>query len=171
MREKLFNPLKMTSAGFGAPPDRGAARQPRGHKTDGQPVEPTGLGADNPPAIGPAGTVHCSVEDWAKFVGVHLQGAMGKSTLLKAETFKKLHTAPEGSPYAMGWLPAPAPGGEGIVLNHAGSNTMWYAVAWVLPKQNLAVVVMCNQAGPGEKACEEASQTLIRRHLDSKRAK
>jgi CubicO group peptidase (beta-lactamase class C family) len=171
MREKLFHPLKMTSAGFGAPLDRGGARQPRGHTTAGEPVEPTRPDADNPAAIGPAGTVHCSVSDWARFIALHLSAARGDAKLLKGETFRKLHAAPEGAHYTMGWNTGPSPWGDGVALNHAGSNTMWYALAWVLPKQNLAVLVMCDQAGPGEKACEEASEALIRQHLDRGSAK
>ena len=53
MREKIFRPLGMTTAGFGAPGTRAKNDQPRGHKADGSPVEP-GPGADNPVAIGPA---------------------------------------------------------------------------------------------------------------------
>ena len=167
MREKLFTPLGMSSAGYGAPADRGSARQPRGHTQDGKVMEPTQPGSDNPPAIGPGGTVHCTVGDWGKFVGLHLRGGRGEPTkLLKAETFQKLHAAPEGNPYAMGWLVGRSPLGDGTALSHAGSNTMWYAVAWVLPKSNVAVVVMCNQGGPGgpaEKACDEVAGNLLRR--------
>lgn len=165
IREKLFTPLGMASAGFGAPIDRGNARQPRGHINSGDPVEPTQAGSDNPPAIGPGATVHCSVGDWAKFVTLHLRGARGEARLLKPETFKKLHTPPEGSPYAMGWLAGRSPLGKGVALNHAGSNTMWYAVASVMPEDNVAVIVLCNQGGPGgpgEKACNEAIGLLIR---------
>jgi CubicO group peptidase (beta-lactamase class C family) len=164
MRERLFKPLGMSSAGFGAPADRGMVRQPRGHR-GATPVEPTEQGADNPPAIGPAGTVHCSAPDWAKFVALHLNGARGEGKLLKPETFKKLHTPPEGSPYAMGWLTGPSPLGKGVALNHAGSNTLWFAVTWVLPESNRAVVVMCNQGppeGPASKACDEAVVALMR---------
>jgi CubicO group peptidase (beta-lactamase class C family) len=142
--------------------------------SDGKPVEPTAQASDNPPAIGPAGTVHCSVGDWAKFVTLHLQGERGKAKLLKAETFKRLRTPPEGSSYAMGWLVGPSPLGKGVALNHAGSNRMWYAVTWVLPESDLAVLVMCNQGEPGaaaEKACDEASALLIRRQVGRKGAK
>lgn len=171
MRERLFKPLAMTGAGFGAPSDRGNVRQPRGHTNGGQPVEPALAGSDNPPAIGPGGTVHCSVGDWAKFVTLHLRGARGDATLLKAETFKKLHAAPEGNPYAMGWLAGKSPLGDGPALNHAGSNTLWYAVAGILPEQDVAVVVMCNRGGPGgagAKACDEASGALLRRPASAK---
>jgi CubicO group peptidase (beta-lactamase class C family) len=165
MRERLFNPLGMSSAGFGAPIDRGTTHQPRGHTADGKPVEPAQKGSDNPAAIGPAATAHCAVGDWAKFVSLHLQAARGRPRLLKAETFKKIQTPPEGSAYAMGWLVGPSPLGEGVALNHGGSNTMWYAVAWIVPKENVAVVVMCNQGAPGspgEKACDEVSGKLLR---------
>ena len=54
MRELLFEPLGMKSAGFGPPGTSGANDQPRAHTPDGKPVEP-GVFADNPPALGPAG--------------------------------------------------------------------------------------------------------------------
>ena len=62
LRERLFEPLGMTSAGFGAPATPGKVDQPWGHLGEiGElhPVEPGPL-ADNPPAIGPAATVHAS---------------------------------------------------------------------------------------------------------------
>src|SRR5262245_42335581 len=105
MREKIFRPLGMTTAGFGAPGTRAKNDQPRGHKGDGSPVEP-GPGADNPVAIGPAGIVHCSIGDWAKFIAANLPSA--KTKLVKAETLEKLHTPAPASPgepkYAMGWI-------------------------------------------------------------------
>ena len=45
---------------------------------------------------------------------------------------------------------------------------MWYAVVWVLPDSDVAVVVACNQGGPGgpgDKACDEVSAALLRRHI------
>lgn len=81
MQAEVFTPLGITTAGFGAPgtraKDDGANRvidQPRGHSLlGGAPVEP-GKNADNPAAIGPAGTVHMSIGDWAKYVVAHLDG-------------------------------------------------------------------------------------------------
>src|SRR3954469_12769597 len=100
MREKLFRPLGMTTAGFSAPGTRAKNDQPRGHKPDGTPVEP-GPAADNPFAIGPAGTVHCSIGDWAKFAAATLPSA--KTKLVNPEPLKPLHPpAPGDPPYAMG---------------------------------------------------------------------
>ena len=154
MKEKIFGPLKMNSAGFGAPGVKNALTQPRGHKADGTAVE-IGPGADNPAGIGPGGIVHCSIADWGKFVGMHLQKKM-----LKAETFEKLHK-PVGD-YAMGWMVTKRPWANGPVFTHAGTNTMWYAVVWASPTDNFAVLVMCNQGGDGAaKACDEAASKLI----------
>jgi CubicO group peptidase (beta-lactamase class C family) len=157
-REKIFRPLAMTTAGFGAPGTRAKNDQPRGHKPDGSPVEP-GPGADNPVAIGPAGIVHCSIEDWSKFVAANLPGA--KKKLVKPETLEKLHTPAPGAPkYAMGWMIADnQPWAGGPALTHAGSNTMWYAVAWLAPNKDFAVLVATNQANG--KACNDAVLALI----------
>jgi CubicO group peptidase (beta-lactamase class C family) len=168
---RLFEPLKMTTAGFGPPGRMGSVDHPRGHSAGGLPFEPGPL-ADNPPSLGPAGTVHCSVEDWSKFIALHLRGAEGDARLLKAETFTRLHTAAAGpgDAYAMGWGAAERPWGGGTVLTHAGSNTLWYAVTWLAPKRNFAVMVMCNQGGDNAaKATDDACGALIEEYLKAKR--
>jgi CubicO group peptidase (beta-lactamase class C family) len=169
MREKIFRPLGMTTAGFGAPGTRMKNDQPRGHKPDGAPVEP-GPEADNPVAIGPAGIVHCSIGDWAKFAAANLPSA--KTKLVKPETLEKLHTpvppAAGEPPYAMGWIIADnQPWAGGPALTHAGSNTMWMAVAWLAPKKDFAVLVACNQAN--DKACNDAVLALIADHFKGQR--
>jgi len=162
VREKIFRRLGMTTAGFGAPGIAGRNDQPRGHKADGTPVEP-GPGADNPVAIGPAGIVNCSIGDWAKFAEANLPSA--KIKLVKAETLKKLHTPVSGEgQYAMGWMVMDnQPWAGGPALTHAGSNTMWMAVAWVAPEKDFAVLVTCNQAD--FEACNDAVLALIGDHF------
>jgi CubicO group peptidase (beta-lactamase class C family) len=158
MREKIFRPLGMTTAGFGAPGTRNKNDQPRGHQADGTAVEP-GPGSDNPVAIGPAGIVHCSIGDWAKYAAANLPSA--KIKLVKPETLKKLHTPADGKPkYAMGWIIADGqPWAGGPALAHDGSNTMWYATAWIAPAKDVAILVACNQANA--KACNDAVLALI----------
>jgi CubicO group peptidase (beta-lactamase class C family) len=168
-RAKIFRPLGMTSGGFGAPGTRARNDQPRGHKADGSPVEP-GPGADNPVAIGPAGIVHCSIGDWAKFAAANLPSA--KTKLVKPETLEKLHTPAPASagepPYAMGWIVADGqPWAGGPALTHGGSNTMWMAVVWLAPGKDFAVVIACNQAS--DKACNDAAIALIGDHFKGER--
>jgi CubicO group peptidase (beta-lactamase class C family) len=164
LRARLFEPLGMKSSGYGAPGTTDAVDQPRGHGADGKPVLP-GPGADNPAAIGPAGTVHASLEDWARFVSLHLDGARGRPRLLTAASFKKLHEPPPDPKdrYAMGWAVTERPWAGGRVLTHSGSNTMWYCTTWIAPEKGFAVLVTCNQGGDvAAKACDDAAGALIR---------
>jgi len=165
MHKRLFGPLKMSTCGFGAMGTPGKIDEPWQHRVAGtrhQPIEP-GPRADNPPVIGPAGTVHCSMGDWAKFIQAHLRGELGESGLLKPATFKYLHTSPYGD-YGFGWLLVQRPWAGGLALNHAGSNTQNFAIVWMAPLKDFGVLVMTNQAdqqGETFKACDETAAALI----------
>jgi CubicO group peptidase (beta-lactamase class C family) len=170
MQQRLFAPLGITTAGFGAPGDADAVDQPRGHHAGGRVQEP-GRGADNPAAIGPAGTVHLSLADWAKFVALHADAS--GCALLAPETMAKLHTPGDGpgEKYAMGWIVAYRPwakggeDGEGLTLTHGGSNTMWFVVVWIAPERNLAFLAATNKGGnDAVRACDEVIGALIRHH-------
>jgi CubicO group peptidase (beta-lactamase class C family) len=165
IKEMLFAPLGMKTAGFGWTASKGKRDQPWGHLGDGKrPVEP-GPGADNPLCIGPGGTVHCSIGDWAKFAALHVGGGDGER-LLTDETLEKLHTPVGDQDYAMGWNTTERPWGGGKVLTHAGSNTMNFAVAWLAPKKKFASLAATNCAGKGaQKACDDVAGLLIGRNL------
>ena len=163
MRRWLFRPLGMTTCGFGAMGTPGKIDEPRQHTLSGRthvPIEPGPL-SDNPAVIAPAGLVHCSVLDWAKFLRAHLRGEQGLPGILKPETFKKLHTAPSGD-YGFGWLITSRPWAGGRALTHAGSNTQNFAVAWMAPLRDFAVVVTTNQGGDEAfKGCDAVAGALI----------
>lgn len=170
MTQMVFEPLGMKSVGFGGLGTPGEIDQPWGHRADGNPVPKNGPAVDNPPVLGPAGTVHCSLADWAKFVSDHLRGSRGEKALLKPETYRMLNTPPFGGQYALGWATVERDWGGGTVLTHAGSNTMNYAVVWAAPKRDLAVLVTTNQGGPAAaKACDEAAGALIKLQTEKKR--
>jgi len=164
---RLFTPLGLKSAGFGAPGTPTRLDQPRGHLNhDGKiVVVPPGPGADNPAAIGPAGTVHCSIGDFARYGAWHAQEGRGNS-LLREESFAKLHRPPEGQDYAMGWGVTQRGWAGGVTLTHSGSNTMWYTVIWLAPEKGVAFVAATNIAGrDAEKACDDAVAAVIKRVL------
>jgi CubicO group peptidase (beta-lactamase class C family) len=145
---RLFGPLGMSSCGFGAPATPGTVDAPWGHSgTTGAytPVAP-GPYADNPPALGPAGTVHCALADWAKFAALHLAGARGESTFLSAATFAELQTPWPGGDYALGWIVVDRAWAGGFALTHAGSNTMFFANLWIAPAKDRALLVATNAA-------------------------
>ena len=116
-----------------------------------------------PPVMGPAGRVHCTIQDWGKFVVDHLRGPRGEPSILKKSTYEILHKPPFGGNYALGWLVVKRDWGGGAVLHHAGSNTMNYANGWVAPRRGFAVLVCVNQGGDRAfKATDAASAALIR---------
>ena len=167
MKLHVFAPLGMKGCGFGGVGTPGQVDQPWGHLADGRAVDRNGPAVDNAPALGPAGTVHCTLESWAAFVADHLRGSRGEKALLSPDSYKRLHAPPAGD-YALGWGTAQRDWAGGPVLTHNGSNTMNYSVAWLAPKRGFAVLVVANQAGPrAERGADEAASALIQ--LQAKR--
>jgi D-alanyl-D-alanine carboxypeptidase len=129
MKRDLFQKLSLKSCGFGAPKNA-----PWGHSvTDGKITSvAAGLQADNPPALGPAGTVHCSALDWSKFLALYLNT---QQTLVSASTLEKLKTNVSEKSYftyssiarlERDWS-------KGPVFAIAGSNTFNYAYVAIAP--------------------------------------
>lgn len=172
VRERVFAPLGMTSAGFG-PPEAGGDRdhpdQPWGHVSRGgeRAAMAPGPWSDNPLVIGPAGTVNCSIEDLARYAALHLQGARGVEGLLLAPaSFERLHTDSYEQDYAMGWARLERSWAGGTALNHSGSNGMWFAVIWIAPKRDLALVAATNDGGSTAfAACDAAIGAMLKAYL------
>lgn len=159
LRDEIFMPLGMTSAGFGAPATLGNVDQPYGHTPE--PVEPEPHG-DNPQAVAPAGTVHMSVTDFAKHAIFHLTG---EPKLVGRETLSLLHT-PLESGYALGWSVGERKWANGTGFNHAGSNTLFFALIGLAPAKNGAIVCASNLGTEeGENACIGVFQSLTKRYL------
>lgn len=165
LREKLFQPLELTSAGFRAPATNGRIDQPYGHNP--RPVDPEPQG-DNPAAIAPAGAVHCSILDLARYARFHL--GRGPAGLLSAEQLADLHRPePAADGYALGWQVVERPWAGGTALTHAGSNTMFYSVIWLAPQRDFAAVAACNLGTrEGFAACDAAVAHLIQKYLANK---
>jgi CubicO group peptidase (beta-lactamase class C family) len=163
MRDQLFRPLMMTSSGFGVPGTIGVIDQPWGHKWTNGRLDPQQ--ADNPPAIGPAGTVNGSIWDMARYVLFHLNGANGEGRLLSKESFARLHMPPPGQDYALGWSRQDRDWAKGFTLSHNGSNTLNFASFWLAPRIKFAAVICSNIGGDsGEKTCDETAQALIKKY-------
>ncbi len=145
MRKEVFEPLGMTSAGFGGLGTPGEIDQPWPHSGRDTPAATNGPAQDNPPVMGPAGRVHCSIQDYALFLADHMRRGMGEKPLLRIKTYDVLHAPPFGDELAPGWIALDRTWARGIALHHAGSNTMNHVVAWVAPVRGVAVVVAMNQ--------------------------
>jgi CubicO group peptidase (beta-lactamase class C family) len=147
MRTHLFEPLKLQTAGFGAPGREGAIDQPLGH-SDNLPsgARPHHVGsrvADIPVVLGPAGRVHMSLRDMLSYLMAHRD----RSGFLDPQTWTTLHTPPFGGEYAMGWLVRP----DGA-LWHNGSNLLWYAEAFFDTASGVAATAACNDGNRARSA-------------------
>ena len=159
MRQRLFEPLGMSRAGFGPPGDEAAVDHPWGHLVQNGERRP--MFADNPPSMGPAGTVHASLRDWAKFAALHLQRGTDEA-VLSARSRQRLRTPPQAGSYACGWMVTERRWAPGPVLTHTGSNTLWFCVAWLAPEAGFGVLVTCNQGGAAA-ACDAVAAACVRR--------
>ena len=163
--ERVFKPLHM-KIGFGGTGTLGKEDQPWPHGEDGKPMPENGPAMDNPTSLGPAGTCHAALGEYAKFVADHLRGSSGKKALLPASLYNDLHTPQPGTNYAFGWQVTQRPWAGGVALTHNGTNTMNYSVVWMAPEKGFAVVAACNQGGnKAAAACDEASSLLINRRV------
>jgi CubicO group peptidase (beta-lactamase class C family) len=163
IRERVFAPLELRSAGLGPQASLGKIDAPLGHRVIGKKARAflAGPGGDNPAILGPAGTAHMSVLDFARWAGWNAGRGKRGPALVRPATLKKLHTpiiempekkdAAPGTPargkYGLGWAEmlvewAPAP-----LLYHGGSNGMNLAHIWIDPKSDFAMVMVTNIGG------------------------
>ena len=171
MTDQIFGPLGMTNTGFGAPGRSGQFDEPLGHlEENGSLVAvPPGRNADNPRALGPAGTVHTTLSDYAQYMFAHLEGERGIPGIVTAGTFQFLHTPVRNSSYALGWdTDNSQPWTEGPVISHSGSNARWWANAGLAPGMNVGVFMVTNAAtDAAQDGSDELGQLLIQRILNS----
>jgi CubicO group peptidase (beta-lactamase class C family) len=163
VQKELFLPLDMKSAGFGGTGTPGKIDQPWGHYHNDDLAKTNGPKMDNPPHIGPAGTVHCTLQDWAKFVSDQLRGARGADGILKGATYLKLQSpAFNSKKQACGWGITNNDIVGDRVWSHLGSNNMNFAYAVMVPSKDFAVLVVTNKGGDiTRKACGEAIDALL----------
>lgn len=161
--DEVFRPLGLSGAGLGAPVhDASGLGNAWGHR--GPPearvaVDPTTPWADNPPILGPAGTAHMTLYDYARWLQVMIGG---EQAWLSAEGVRGLITPREGQPYARGWITRPETWAGGTTtIAHEGSNTLWHAIAVAAPDKGLGFFVLSNGGLEGRSAAVPLIRQLI----------
>ena len=139
MEERLFTPLGMYSAGFGAPGTPGEVDQPWNHLRDDAGTSWTPGQFADPAALGPAGTVHVSIADWAKFIQLWFPNS--EPEILDREALNELIT-PRSGDYAAGWSVFSWNGDIGI--GHGGGGDFSLSNLWVAPNRERAYVAVAN---------------------------
>ncbi|MEW6024422.1 MAG: serine hydrolase domain-containing protein [Pseudomonadota bacterium] len=144
MQKEVFQPLGMRNVGFGNTNDG----QNRGHQ-GGKPMLTMRTFDDGaPPMFGPAGFLHMSLGDWARFNLDQLAGSKGQGKLLTPASYRLMQTAQPGRPAGLDWgVQASIAGRQGPVLVHQGSDGNWLAMAVLFPEQGSGVLAVAN-AGP-----------------------
>jgi len=165
IEQYLFSPLGMESVGFNGLGTEGMVDQPWGHSRSNPPwVRGNGRAAEiNPPVIGPAGTVYCTIQDWAKFITDQLRGARGEPGFLSPEAYTML-LSDYGGFYSLGWSLYPGNWAGGVAYGHYGSNSLYFAYALMVPDLNYAVMVATNAGDSNASdAIEAAADKIFKR--------
>ena len=159
--ERIFDPLELESAGLGGTATDGRYDAPVGHEVlaDGTIVpRPWGVSADAPSSLGPAGTAHMSILDFARWAAWNAGGAKRGPAIVTPETLAEIQRAhvntphrenpPPGTPgdgdYGLGWGVAEFPGADGTILLHNGSNGMNIAKILIDRSKDVGIVVATN---------------------------
>lgn len=167
--EKIFKPLGMNSCGFGVAGlfEEIEPSQPWPHYIQDNILVgiPPKFKADNPPAIGPAGSVHCNLEDWSKFVYELVNVYQNKGQLLKQVQLAEKYFKNSNGFYTFGgW--GKSGDYSNTIFQHAGSNTFNYAIATFSPKENTVLLLTMNTAQPkSQKSFMELHGKLLKRFL------
>ena len=170
---QVFTPFGFVTAGFGPPASLGRTDAPLNHlvQPDGT-LTPmlAGPNGDAPEIIGPAGTVHLSILEFAAWAGWNAGEGRRGPALVRADTLRKLHTpviavaAPGAAPgtpaqggYGLGWGTVKMSCSSEPFIQHSGSNGMDLAMVFLQPAHDFAMVMVTNVGGA---KADEALRTL-----------
>ena len=162
IRNRIFRPLKMHSAGFGWP------SRVYGHESaeDGKltPVDPKGK-YQLQDYLAPAGDLHMSTDDLCAFLRAHLRAMRGRKTIISPATAAAMHTKRLRS--ALGFGNATVAGFD-EVATYSGSADTFFTVIAIAAKQNVAVAVSTNAAGDSaQKTVGRVLKDLLVRYANS----
>jgi CubicO group peptidase (beta-lactamase class C family) len=141
MNEKIFTQLNITPL-YGWPAE-GGANQPWGHTFENDsfvPFNPDGE-IQFPEIFNPAGNLSLAINDYIKFVNLHINGLNGNPQIISAESFNFLHTAI--GDYSCGWLEGTTENGIRFSY-HNGSDGTFFAIVLIHPYKKRASIVFTN---------------------------
>ncbi|HLJ74118.1 MAG TPA: serine hydrolase domain-containing protein, partial [Thermoanaerobaculia bacterium] len=153
VRERIFAPLKMKSAGEGWPERLWGHAEVAGGTL--QAVDPHGP-YQLKDYIAPCGDLHMTADDLARFLRAHLLAMRGGTTIISPSTAAVMHTKRIKS--GLGFGVATFAGFDNVAT-HSGSADTFTTVIAIAAKQNVAIVVQTNAAGD---AATHAAGVMLR---------
>ncbi len=170
VQRELARPLGMTSVGFGYPATTATPEQPRGHAESGGRIVELPLGDARQLAVclWPAGAVHCSMSDFARYAADQLNGLQGRRALLPQAMYQRLHRPLDGSQdgFTLGWG-IRQDKQWGVTHFGAGSGGWFFARIEIMPASNTAVVAASN-SGWAAQATKEVMTELMEKFATRK---
>ena len=161
VHRELAKPLGLTTVGFGYPATASMPNQPHGHARSGETILELPLDDARQLAIclWPAGAIHCSIGDLAKYAADHLSGLRGRSALLPSAYYERLHRRRGESVFTLGWgLTRDQRWG----LTHFGAGSGgWFFVRIVILPEHDATVVIASNSGDAGRATQELWPHLV----------
>ncbi|HKV08654.1 MAG TPA: serine hydrolase domain-containing protein [Thermoanaerobaculia bacterium] len=163
LKARVFAPLGLSTAGFGWPA-QGGAPQPWGHWEEKGPFAPHDPDGEYKifPIIAPAGDVHLSMPDLARFLRAHLRALHGDDRLLDPGTARLMQTRRIRG--GLGW-------GVQKVLDldpvsvYQGSGGTFITVVAIAQEADVVVAVSANAATEAaDAAAREALKQLLSRY-------
>jgi CubicO group peptidase (beta-lactamase class C family) len=193
IQQELFDHLGMITTGFGSPikqvPFNSFANQPFGHYKDAAGVLRS-TDEDLAKSWAPAGTVHSSLKDWAKFIACHLQEGhqlMSRdlvsmnSNFLNATTppylfspfmWETIHTqyvfsssSTSNSQHSLSGMVS-ITDNLGLLLTHSGTNTLWFTDVVAYPRLTQPVAFLIAMNVVNGNAVLEAKAAIMNAYLE-----
>jgi CubicO group peptidase (beta-lactamase class C family) len=163
IRQELAQPLGLGTVGYGYPATTDKSDQPRGHARSGGDVRrlPLDRAHQLPICLWPAGAIHCSIGDLARYAADHLNGLRGRPALMPAASYRHLHRRRGNSVFTLGWG-IRRDERWGVTHFGAGSGGWFFARIVVLPDLDAAVVLTSNSGDAGP-ATRELWPALVQR--------
>lgn len=160
---RLAAPLRLTTVGYGYPATSTMPDQPRGHAREGREMVELPLDETRqlPVCLWPAGAIHCSTGDLARYAADQLNGLRGRPALMPAACYARLHRPRGGSVFTLGWGTR-RDHRWGVTHFGAGSGG-WFFVRIVLLPERDAAVVLASNSGDAGSATRELWPTLVQR--------
>lgn len=163
LTERVFNKLTMNSCGFGVAGNEFETipSQPWPHVIDNGKLIgiPPKEKADNPPMLGPAGTVHCNLRDWHKFIIELLRTWKGTGNLITDQSVAKVYFEKGNESYTFGGWGRNDDKFKTPLFQHSGSNTFNFASAEFLPEKDLIILIVTNR---GDDVAETAMRDFLK---------
>ena len=156
LRDRIFGPLEMRSAGFGWPARVwGHEASEKGKLTR---VDPKGK-YQLQDYLAPAGDLHMSTDDLAAFLRAHLRAMRGENTIVSTDAAAAMHTKRTRS--ALGFGSATVAGFNNVAT-YSGSAGTFFTVIGIAADQDVAVAVSANA---GSEAAQKAVGQLLKDSL------